>query len=102
MRPQDFRGHWDRVSDRQLADRLACLEAASRDDIVRKVGEWGHAARDGADDPRWTPQLIAALLKAGLLEPVGMRDDRGREVRVRLSGHGRREIARHRRGQGAG
>lgn len=100
MRPQDFRQFWDRVSVPQMAERLACLDAASRDDIVRKVGEWGHLARDGKGDPRWTPQLIAALLKAGLLEPIGMRDDRGREVCVRISSHGRRELAR-RRAEGA-
>lgn len=101
MRSQDFRCHWIRVSPRQLAERLACHEAASRDDIVRKVGEWGYLGRDGAADPSWATQLIAALLKAGVLESIGTRDDRGRAVRVHISSHGRRELAKHRRSEGA-
>jgi hypothetical protein len=100
VKSPDYGGLWDRRGTAPTAERVSCLEAASRDDLVRKVGEWGYLARDGKDDPRWTPQLIAALLKGGLLEPVGTRDDRGREVRVRISSHGRRELTRHRRAQG--
>lgn len=104
MSGQDPRGSLG-LNGPSLADqarRVACLEAASRDDLVRKVGVWGFLARDGADDPSFTAALVATLLKAGLLEPVGMRDERGRVVRARASMMGRRELARRARAAGGG
>lgn len=88
----------DRISDAEVAKRLACMAAASTDELIRKVGVWGYLARDTAADPAFDARLISALLKAGLLEPVGMRDDRGRVIRVRVSLLGRRELARRARG----
>lgn len=85
-----------------LEKRLACMRAASTDELVRKNGTWGYLARDAETDPSFDSRLIAALLRAGLLEPVGMRDDRGREVRVRVSMFGRRELARRDRAAGGG
>lgn len=74
--------------------RVACLRAAAVDDLVRKDRCWGHLARDGADDPAFDWRTVATLLKAGLLEQLGQRDERGRVLRVRTSNYGRRELAR--------
>lgn len=88
----------DRISDAEVAKRLACMVAASTDELIRKTGVWGYLARDAESDPSFDARLISALLKAGLLEPVGTRDDRGRVIRVRVSMLGRRELARRARG----
>jgi hypothetical protein len=82
----------------EVEKRLACMVAASKDELIRKVGVWGYLARDSAADPAFDARLISALLRAGLLEPIGMRDDRGRVIRVRVSMLGRRELARRARG----
>lgn len=96
------RGLAGRMSAADLEKRVACLLAASVDELVRKDRGWGYLARDGARDPSFDSRTITALLKAGLLEPVGMRDDKGREVRVRVSMFGRRELARRARASGGG
>ena len=96
------RGLTGRMPAADIEKRLACMRAASTDELVRKEGVWGYLARDGADDPSFDSRTITALLKAGLLEPVGMRDDKGREVRVRVSMLGRRELARRARTAGGG
>lgn len=88
----------DRISDAEVEKRLACMVAASTDELIRKTGVWGYLARDTEADPAFDARLISALLKAGLLEPVGTRDDRGRVIRVRVSMLGRRELARRARG----
>lgn len=82
----------------EVEKRLACMVAASTDELIRKTGVWGYLARDAESDPSFDARLISALLKAGLLEPVGTRDDRGRVIRVRVSMLGRRELARRARG----
>lgn len=96
------RGLTGRMPAADVEKRLACLRAATVDELVRKDGGWGYLARDGAEDPAFESRTITALLKAGLLEPIGMRDDKGREVRVRLSGLGRRELARRARAEVGG
>lgn len=94
----DPRGLGAGLSPADVEARLVCMRAASIDELVRKVGRWGHLARDAETDPHWDPRMISALLRAGLLEPVGTRDDQGRVIRVRVSILGRRELARRARG----
>lgn len=84
-------------SEADLALRVACLTAASADDLIRKDHCWGHLARDAAGDPSFDFRTVATLLKGGLLEQLGQRDERGRVLRVRTSNYGRRELARQAR-----
>ncbi len=85
------------IGQADLELRVACLQAAVSDDLIRKDHCWGHLARDGADDPAFDFRTVATLLKGGLLEQLGQRDMRGRVLRVRTSSYGRRELARQAR-----
>lgn len=89
-------------SKAEVAFRATVLRAACIDDLIRKADSWGYLARDAEGDPSFDSQLIASLLKAGLLEQMGERDQRGRVLRVRTSTYGRRELARLERASGGG
>lgn len=77
-----------------LALRTNVLRLACVDDLIRKSDHWGYLARDAEGDPSFDSRTIAALLKDGLLEQMGERDQRGRVMRVRTSTYGRRELTR--------
>lgn len=80
---------------------VACMQAAAVDDLVRKPEGWVHLVPiAGLDEKPFYGKCVLELVRKGLLEQVGQRDEDGNAVRVRLSGYGRRELRRRQAAEG--